>query len=146
MSRPVFVPIERTTKIVVLDEVWHVPRGFGAAYRRVLREHFALIAAGEPGKLISEVIDLLALVGYQASVAQISGWDLRRRVEVVVYAGTEHARASDNSGRRYPRPSWLPVRAWQGPDRGEGAFAGPSGTPIETPIETSIEEASDGNR
>jgi hypothetical protein len=122
--------IGRTTKIRVLDETWHVPRGFGAVYQRVLRDHFALIAAGEPGKLISEVIDLLALVGYDAPVEQVADWDLRRRVEAVVYAGTEHARASDNPVQRHPRPRWLPERAWQGPDQGEGAFAGPSGTPI----------------
>ena len=120
----------RTTKIRVLAEIWHVPRGFGAAYQRVLRDHFSRLAAGEPGKLISEVIDLLALVGYQTSLDQVSGWDLRRRVEAVVYAATEHARASDNPGQRHPRLHWLPASAWQGPDQGEGAFAGPSGSLI----------------
>lgn len=120
----------RTTQIRALDEIWHVPRGFGAAYQRVLRDHVARLAAGEPGTLTSEVIGLLALVGYQTSLEQVSVWDLRRRVEAVVYAGTEHARASDNPGPRHPRPSWLPARAWQGPDQGEGAFAGPSGTPV----------------
>ncbi len=119
-----------TTKIRVLDETWRVPRGFGAVYRRVLRDHFALIAAGEPGKFISEVIDLLALVGYHTTVEQVAGWDLRRRVEAVVYAANAHARASDNPIQRYPRPSWLPERPWQGPDLGKGAFAGPSGTLI----------------
>ena len=128
----------RTTKIRVLDETWRVPRGFGAAYRRVLKDHFALIAAGEPGKLISEVIDLLALIGYDATIDQVADWDLRRRVEAVIYAATEHARASDNPVQRHPRPSWLPDRPWQGPpadvsrirDDLRGAFAGPSGTPI----------------
>ncbi len=91
------MPKPRTTKIRVLDETWRVPRGFGAAYRRVLKDHFELIAAGEPGKLISEVINLLALIGYDATVEQVScQWDLRRRVEAVIYAATEHARASDN--------------------------------------------------
>lgn len=128
----------RTTPIRVLNETWRVPRGFGAAYRRVLKDHFALIAAGEPGKLISEVIDLLALIGYDATVDQVADWDLRRRVEAVIYAATEHARASDNPVQRHPRPSWLPDRAWQGPPADvsgiradlRGAFAGPSGTPI----------------
>jgi hypothetical protein len=120
----------RTTKIRVLDETWRVPRGFGAVYRRVLKDHFALIAAGEPGKLISEVIDLLALVGYDATVEQVADWDLRRRVEAVICAATEHARASDNPVQRYPRPSWLPDTPWKGPSRGKGAFLGPSGTPI----------------
>jgi hypothetical protein len=119
-----------TTKIRVLDERWHVPRGFGAAYQRVLRDHFSQLSAGEPSKFISKVIDLLGLVGYEASLEQVSSWDLRRRVEAVVYAGTEHARASDNSVRRHPRPRWLPERAWQGADQGAGAFSGPRGTPI----------------
>jgi hypothetical protein len=76
------------------------------------------------------VIDLLALVGYHATIAQVADWDLRRRVEAVIYAATEHARASDNPVQRHPRPIWLPEQSWQGPERGEGAFAGPSGTPI----------------
>jgi hypothetical protein len=121
---------QRTTTIRVLKETWRVPRGFGAVYRRVLKDHFALIAAGTPGKLISEVIDLLALIGYDATAEQVAEWDLRKRVEAVIYAATEHARASDNPVPRYPRPSWLPERSWQGLERGEGAFAGPSGTPI----------------
>lgn len=133
----------RTTKIRVLNETWRVPRGFGAVYRRVLRDHFALIAAGEPGKLISEVIDLLSLVGYHATIEQVASWDLRRRVEAVVYAANEHARASDNPIQRCPRPSWLPERPWQGPDRGEGAFTGPSGTLIAEASQTrgSFQEA-----
>lgn len=131
MREPSIEPVMgRITKIRVLDEIWHVPRGFGAAYQRVLRDHFSRLSAGEPGKRISEVIDLLALIGYQTSLDQVSGWDLRRRVEAVVYAATEHARASDNPVQRHPRPHWLPERAWQGPDQGEGAFAGPSGSLI----------------
>lgn len=120
----------RSTKIRALNEIWHVPRGFGAAYQRVLRDHFSRLSAGEPGKLISEVIDLLGLIGYQASPEQVSNWDLRRRVEAFVYAVTEHARASDNPVQRHPRPSWLPERAWQGPGQGEGVFAGPGRTPL----------------
>ena len=120
----------RTTKIRVLDETWRVPRGFGAVYRRVIKDHFALIAAGEPGKLIAEVIDLLALVGYHTTIEQVADWDLRRRVEAVIYAATEHARASDNPIQRHPRPSWLPEDPWKGPSCGEGAFLGPGGTPI----------------
>ena len=132
---------QRTTKIRILDEIWHVPRGFGAAYRRVLKDHFKLIAAGEPGKLIAEAIDLLALIGYEATIEQVADWDLRKRVEAVIYAVTEHARASDNPIQRHPRLSWLP-EPWKGPPADtsriradlRGAFAGPSGTPI--PVET----------
>ena len=116
----------RTTKIRILDEVWDVPRGFGAVYQCVIREHLSLLDVS--GAVA--VSDLLALIGYQASPEQVSGWNLRKRVEAVVYAVTELARASDNHVRRHPRPLWLPERAWQGPDQGEGAFAGPSGTPI----------------
>ena len=131
-------PKTRTTKIRVRQETWRVPRGFGAAYRRVLKDHFALIAAGEPGKLISEVIDLLGLIGYDATAEQVADWDLRKRVEAVIYAATEHARASDNPVPRHPRPSWLPEQPWQGPPADvsairadlRGVFACPRGTPI----------------
>lgn len=127
-----------TTTIRVLKETWRVPRGFGAVYRRVLKDHFALIAAGKPGELISEVIDLLALVGYDATREQVADWNLRKRVEAVIYAANEYARASDNPVQRYPRPSWLPSNPWQGPPADvssiradlRGVFAGPSGTPI----------------
>jgi hypothetical protein len=71
------------------------------------------------------------LIGYEATCAQVAAWDLRRRVEAVIYAGTEHARASDNPVTRHPRPSWLPERPWQGPSRCFGVFAGPGGTSIE---------------
>jgi hypothetical protein len=128
---------QRITEIRVLKETWDVPRGFGAAYRRVLKDHFALIAAGKPGKLISEVVDLLGLVGYDVTREQVANWDLRKRVEAVIYAATEHARASDNPVPRYPQPSWLP-KPWQGASRDvsgiradlRGAFAGPRGTSI----------------
>ena len=128
----------RTTQIRVLEETWHVPRGFGAAYRRVLKDHFALIEAGEPGKLIFEVVDLLALIGYAVTAEQVADWNLRKRVEAVIYAATEYARASDNPVQRYPLPSWLPERPWQGPPADvsriraglRGAFEGPGGTPI----------------
>ena len=130
MKSPRAAVKQHTTQIRVLNETWKVPRGFGAVYRRVVKDHFELSADGKPGKLISEVIDLLALIGYAATAEQVADWDLRKRVEAVIYAATEHARASDNPVQRYPRPSWLPERSWQGPWRGEGAFAGPSGTPI----------------
>jgi hypothetical protein len=128
----------RTVEIRVLNETWDVPRGFGAAYKRVLKDHFALLAAGRPGKLISEVVDLLALVGYEVTREQVADWELRKRVEAVVYAGTEHLRASDNPIPRHPRPSWLPERPWSGPPGDvssirsdlRGAFEGPRGTPI----------------
>lgn len=119
-----------TTKIKVLGETWHVPRGFGAAYRRVLKDHLKLIADGEPGQLIGEVIDLLALVGYHATIDQVTSWDLRRRVEATVFAATAHARAGDNPIQPHPRPDWLPEAPWKGPSWGEGILSGPGGTPI----------------
>jgi hypothetical protein len=129
----------RTTKILVNGETWRVPRGFGRAYARTAKDDLALARAGKPGEVISTVIDLLALVGYTATIEQVADWDLRKRVEAVVYAATEHARASDNPVQRHPRPSWLPDRPWQGPPADvsriradlRGVFAGPSGTPIE---------------
>lgn len=131
---------QRTTSIRVraLKETWRVPRGFGAAYRREIRRQFELLGTGKPGQVISVVSDLLALIGYEATREQIADWTHRKRVEAVIYAATEHARASDNPSPRHPRPDWLPERAWQGPPvdtrriRADlrGAFAGPSGTPI----------------
>ena len=123
-----------TTKICVRVGTkfvtWRVPRGFGRMYRDTARDDLALSAKGKPGKVIDVVIDLLALVGYEATREQVADWDLRRRVEAVVHATSEYARASDNPVRRHPRPRWLPTVSWQGPWRGEGAFAGPGGTPI----------------
>jgi len=129
-----------TTAIRVLGETWRVPRGFGRAYARAARDDLALVRAAKPGKIIGSVRDLLALIGYEATIEQVADWDLRRRVEAVVYAATEYARASDNPIQRHPRPSWLPKDPWKGPPvdtsriRADlrGAFAGPSGTPIPT--------------
>lgn len=129
---------KRTTRICVLEEAWDVPRGFGAVYRRTAKDHLALIAAGKPEAIISEVIDLLSLVGYAATTDQVAGWDLRKRIEAVIYAATEHARASDNPVPRHPRPHWLPDQPWQGPPADtshiradlRGAFASPGATPI----------------
>lgn len=133
---------QRTTAIRVLDEIWKVPRGFGRAYLRTAKDDLALARSGKPGEVIGTVIDLLALVGYTATIAQVADWNLRRRVEAVVYAATEHARASDNPVQRHPRPSWLPDRPWQGPPADtsniradlRGVFAGPTGTPIPTEV------------
>ena len=120
----------RVTKIKVLDETWRVPRGFGRASARAAKDDLARARAAKPGEVIGTVIDLLALVGYHATIEQVADWDLRRRVEAVIYAATEHARASDNPIQRHPRPSWLPVDPWKGPQCGEGVFLGPGGTPI----------------
>jgi hypothetical protein len=128
-----------TTKIRVQDETWQVPRGFGIAYRRLAKN----IVNDGTDKRLTEVIDLLALVGYEATYAQVAGWNLRRRVEAVIFAGTEHARASDNPVPRHPRPDWLPERPWQGPPRGFGVFAGPGGTPIEEASTTSGRQLDD---
>lgn len=128
----------RTTKIRVLGETWCVPRGFGKAYARTAKDDLALALSAKPGEVIGTVIDLLALIGYHATIKQVADWDLRKRVEAVVYAATEYARASDNPIQRHPRPSWLPEDPWQGAPADvshiradlRGAFAGPSGTPI----------------
>lgn len=131
---------KRTTKIRVLGETWRVPRGFGAAYRRAAKHDLELALAAKPGKVIGHIIDLLALVGYHATLEQVADWDLRKRVEAVVYAGNEYLRASDNPLPRHPLPSWLPKEPWKGPPIDtsrirpglRGAFAAPSGTPIPT--------------
>lgn len=109
---------------------WDVPRGFGAAYRRAAKLDLACVGDGKPGEVIGGIISVLALIGYAATHEQVATWDLRRRVEAMIYAATEHARAGDNPVQRHPRPSWLPERPWQGPRHGSGAFAGPSPTAI----------------
>jgi len=131
----------RTTSIRVNGETWRVPRGFGKAYLRTAKDDLALARAAKPGQVIGTIIDLLALVGYSATVSQVADWDLRKRVEAVVYAATEHLRASDNPGPRHPKLAWLPDRPWQGPPADtsriradlRSVFDGPSGTPIVEP-------------
>lgn len=109
----------KTTMIMVEGKHWYVPRGFGRAYCEVANDP-------APADVLS---DILALVGYEAKEADIKAWDLRRRIEAQVYAANEHLRASDNPIQRHPRPEWLP-EPWRGTDRGDGAFAGPGGTPL----------------
>jgi hypothetical protein len=129
---------KRFTKIRVLGQTWRVPRGFGRVYARAVKDDLDLARAAKPGEVIGTVIDLLALVGYSATIEQVADWDLRKRVEAVVWAATEYARASDNPIQRHPPLSWLPKGPWQGPARDtsriradlRGAFEGPSGTPI----------------
>lgn len=118
----------KTVRVRVGNVIWKVPRGFGREYRETARDDLE-IAARNPGQVITMVIDLLALIGYEATREQVATWDLHRRVEAVVYARNVHARASDNPIQRHPKPRWLPD-PWLGPYRGEGAFAGPSGTLI----------------
>ena len=128
----------RTTTIRVNGETWRVPRGFGKAYLRTAKDDLELAAKGKPGEVIRTVRDLLCLVGYEATVDQVADWELRKRVEAVVYAATEHLRASDNPGPRHPLPSWLPERPWQGPPADvsriradlRGVLEGPGGTLI----------------
>jgi hypothetical protein len=122
--------IREKSEIRINGQTWFVPRGFGLAYARAAKQDLALVGAGKPGQVIGTVVDLLALIGYAATNDQVACWDLRRRVEAVVYASTVHARASDNPVRRHPRPAWLPARAWRGPNVGDGVWAGPGGTPI----------------
>jgi len=95
------------------------PVGFAAAYRR---------CRANPATP-SSLSDLLALVGYEASAEDIETWPLDRRVEAEVYAVNVHLRASDNPIQKCPRPDWMP-EPWQGQECGEGAFAGPGGTPL----------------
>ena len=124
----------RTVKIRVQGENWRVPRGFGRAYLRAAEDAIKLVDRGEENLVLQSIVDVLSLVGYHTTIDQVAGWDLRRRVEAMVHASVEHARASDNPIQRHPPLSWLPEQPWQGPWCGEGAFAGPSGTPIATEV------------
>lgn len=119
-----------TTAIRILGETWRVPRGFGRVYARAAKDDLAMVRRGKPGAMISSVIDLLALVGYAVTLKQVVDWDLRKRVEAVVYAATEYARASDNPVQRHPRPSWLTEDPWRGPERNIGVWRGPTPTLI----------------
>jgi hypothetical protein len=129
---------KKTTTIRAFGDAWRVPRGFGRAYRTVARDHERWLAAGKPGKISDEVVDLIELIGYTATHEEVAEWNARRRVEACVWAATEYARASDNPVQRHPRPSWLTQDPWRGPPvdvsrvRADlrGAFAGPTPTPI----------------
>jgi hypothetical protein len=96
------------------------PVGFAADYRRV-RSNPATAEA---------LSSLLSLVGYEATVEVVERWSAEKRVEAEVWAVNAHLRASDNILRRCPQPEWLPA-PWQGPEAGDGVFAGPSGTVLE---------------
>ena len=76
---------------------------------------------------ISGVVDLLALVGYATTPVQVALWDLPRRVEGVVWAGTEALRASGNPIQRHPALAWLPDPPWQDPFPWRGPSAAPPG-------------------
>ena len=60
---------KRTTSIRVRGETWHVPRGFGKAYARAAKDDLELARAAKPGEVIGSIIDLLALIGYDATIA-----------------------------------------------------------------------------
>jgi hypothetical protein len=119
----------RLTKITVLHEKWEVPRGFGAAYDREARFQLDLIRKVKPARIIDRVCDSLLLIGYSAARDVVVNWDLRRRVEAVVYAQNVQLRASDNPIPRHPKPVWLP-EPWMGPYAGEGVWAGPMPTVV----------------
>ncbi len=63
---------EGTTSIRVRGETWHVPRGFGKAYARAAKDDLELARAAKPGEVIGSIIDLLALIGYDATIAQVA--------------------------------------------------------------------------
>lgn len=125
--------MKESTRIRVQGVTWWVPRGFGRAYAQAAKDDLSLDGAANPGEVIEQIVSLLALIGYSATTQQVAGWDLRRRVEAVIYASVIHAHAGDNPVRRHPRPAWIPKQPWQGPQCGHGAFAGPGGTPIPEP-------------
>lgn len=100
-----------TTAIAAYGETWHVPRGFGAEYRRCV----AWRKGVDPARRDREVSDLLGLVGYEVSPETVGGWSNRERVDAEVWAAREHLTASDVPLPRCPRPDWLP-EPWMGPE------------------------------
>lgn len=101
------------TLIKVGDERWNVPYGFGRQYVEEAREQTRLFHEKRPGEIVECVLTLLGLIGYTATTETISDWDLRKRVEAVVYARNVHLRASDNPLRAHPPLKWLP-EPWRG--------------------------------
>ena len=122
------------------SETWKVPRGFGAEYKREAARQFERIATHKPGEIIDLVIDFMSLIGYEPTRDAVAGWNLRKRVEAVVYSANVHARASDNPIRRHPDLPWLrDLKPWRGPPvkrrahiRSDlwGAFEGLAPTPV----------------
>jgi hypothetical protein len=114
---PADVAFMKTTTIVTPFGTWSVPRGFGAAYKRIAAIHARLLAADRPGQVIQMVRDLLGLVGFDATPEAIAEWDARKRVEAHVFAAYEHSRASDNPIPIHPKLAWLPA-PWAGSGKG----------------------------
>jgi hypothetical protein len=120
-----------TTTIRAFGEIWHVPRGFGRVYRDVVRDQERHAARGAPGRMLLDVISALEVTGYTSTVHVVAEWSARQRVEALIWAATEYARAGDNPVQRHPRPTWITVQPWKGPEVGEGIWRSPSPTPIE---------------
>lgn len=99
------------------------PAGFKAQYRRLAKD----------GARPLVLRDLLSLVGYSATVAQIVAWPLRARIEAEAFAVNVHLLASDNILRSHPRPKWFP-NAWEGKPAGDGIFATPGLTSLPNPV------------
>lgn len=115
-------PTTRTVEIDVHGATWKVPFGFGRAYRDSAKAWHPAIC--KPGKEVAILRDIMNLVGYDAPLETIIEWDLRKRVELLVYCANVHARAGDNICPRHPPLAWLP-EPWTGPRQGKGVFEGP---------------------
>lgn len=120
--------MKTTTIRLGRETTWEVPRGFGKEYLRIakLDQELPVRDAAEG------LIELLGLVGYTATVAEVMQWPLFHRVQANVYAANIHMRASDNAVPRHPKPEWFP-EPWAGPDTGpseddEGIFHSPPPT------------------
>jgi hypothetical protein len=113
----------KTVSVKVFEEQWNVPRGFGRAYIQAARAH------GDPARgsinphFVLELEESMLLVGYRVGDDAVKRWTMRERIEAVIWAQTEHLRASDNPIQRHPRPSWLP-EPWAGENTTEDDLFG----------------------
>jgi hypothetical protein len=67
------------------------------------------------------LINLLSLVGYQATAEAVGRWDDKDRQKVYEWAGLTHLAASDNDVDVPPRPDILPP-PWTGPVQNAGTI------------------------
>mgnify|MGYP007100111458 CR=1 FL=1 len=93
------------------SERWSVPRGWGRSFRE--------LADVKP----STVRICMAQIGFGVSDAIAASWPALKRAEAVLHARTMMAKASDNPGRVFPRPTWLTAEPFKGPIVGTGVFA-----------------------
>lgn len=88
-----------TVTVRMGDEDWQVPRGFGAAYRRVWGD------MAEPDVLS----DMLILLDIHVAAERIEAMTERARIDAEVWAAQTILWVNDNPVPRPPMPAWMPA-------------------------------------